>query len=1074
MSDQGCTPTPSSDEIADLRARLEEAEETLRAIRSGEVDAIVIHAPDGPQLFSLKSAEAESNRVRGDILGQVSDAVISVDLEQRVIFINKSAERQYGVTANEALGRKLSEIFTVRWPTPDDEAAARTALRERGEWRGENVHLTRGGAELQAESTVTLLRDSDGTESGALAVLRDITGRMQSEAALRDAKQRLEQTLAATEVATWTWDVRTNRVQADRNLARLFSVAPEDAEGGPLAHYLRAIHPDDLPRAEALMAEAMQSASGEYQTDYRLIQTDGSIRWVTARGKGERDAAGQTVRFPGVVIDITERKEAEDLLRKNRDTFFHLIEHAPFGVYVVDSEFRVRQVSAGSQKAFQNVRPLLGRDFAEVMRILWPESFASEAIARFRHTLKTGEPYVAPPLTERRADVDAVESYDWKIERLALPDGHWGVVCYFYDVTERKQAEDALRASEERFRVAVLAVSNLVWTNNAQGMMEGEQPGWGQFTGQTQAEYQGYGWSKAVHPDDAQPTVNAWNLAVAEKRMFQFEHRVRRHDGEWRLCSIRAVPVVGRDGEIREWVGVHTDITEDRNVEQQLRESEARFRDLTDNLPQLAWIADVHTDGQVHWFNKGWFDYTGTTLEEMRGSGWQKVHHPDHAARVVEKFERHVREGLDWEDTFPLRRADGEFRWFLSRMKVIRNAAGEVVRLFGTNTDVTEQREAANALARAKEEVEAASRAKDDFLAALSHELRTPLTPVLMTASSLETDTALPIEVRDQLGMMRRNIELEARLIDDLLDITRISRGKLTIAPVSTDLHQLLDHTAEIVRSDERGKQVRILFQLEAARHHALADPTRIQQVFWNLVKNALKFTPTGGSIVVRTRNDDEGWIVISVEDTGIGIAAEALPHIFKAFEQGDIAGQHRYGGLGLGLAISQAIVEVHGGAIHADSKGAGLGATFTVTLSTVDAPAAAAPARTGHPAPVRVLRLLVVEDHEATRVVLARLLTRSGHHVTTAGSLREALTTFAAERFDAIISDLGLPDGSGLDLMREIQRQRPVPGIALSGYGMEDDLRQTKEAGFFAHLVKPVNMDQLRQLIGQLAERIG
>jgi len=396
----------------------------------------------------------------------------------------------------------------------------------------------------------------------------------------------------------------------------------------------------------------------------------------------------------------------------------------------------------------------------------------------------------------------------------------------------------------------------------------------------------------------------------------------------------------------------------------------------------------------------------------------------------------------------------------------IKDAAGKVIGASKIVRDITERKQADYALQMAMVEIARSSRAKDDFLAALSHELRTPLTPVLMTAAALESDTALPDEVREQLAMMRRNIELEARLIDDLLDLTRISRGKLQIAPVVADIHQLLDHAAEIVRSDGLGKQVRTVFNLEATRHYALVDPTRIQQVFWNVIKNALKFTPTGGSITVSTRNDAEGRIVVSVEDTGIGINAEALSHVFNAFEQGDIAGQHRYGGLGLGLAIAHAIVEAHGGTIRADSEGVGRGATFTVSLATVDAPANPSLANAPLAAPDRALRLLIVEDHDATRTVLTRLLTRSGHHITAVTTMSDALAAFAAERFDAVISDLGLPDGSGLDLMREIQRQRPIPAISLSGYGMEDDLRQTKEAGFFAHLVKPVNLDQLRHLL--------
>ncbi len=513
-----------------------------------------------------------------------------------------------------------------------------------------------------------------------------------------------------------------------------------------------------------------------------------------------------------------------------------------------------------------------------------------------------------------------------------------------------------------------------------------------------------------------------------------------------------------------------TEITKRKQAEKALGESEERFRTLADNIPQLAWMTDA--EGWIFWYNQRWFDYTGTTLEEVRGWGWEKVIHPDHLPRVMSQWQQSLRTAKGFDDTFPLLGADGQYRWFLSRAVPIRDDAGQVQRWFGTNTDVTEQREVNDAMALAKEQSEAASRAKDDFLAALSHELRTPLTPVLMTAAALASDPELPTELREQLGMMRRNIELEARLIDDLLDLTRISRGKLSIAPVPTDLHGLIQHTAEIVRSDGLNKKVRMFFTLEAERHHALADPARLQQVIWNLIKNALKFTPTGGTITVSTRNDAEGWIVVSVEDTGIGISAAALPHVFKAFEQGDIAGQHRYGGLGLGLAISHAIVQVHGGALRAESSGAGQGATFSISLGTVDAPAATTPAAARLPAQRGTLRLLIVEDHETTRTVLSRLLSRDGHTVTTAGTVHEALLAFDAARFDLVISDLGLPDGSGLDLMRELQRQRPVPGIALSGYGMEEDLRQTKAAGFFAHLVKPVNMGQLRQLLDQLGPR--
>lgn len=400
----------------------------------------------------------------------------------------------------------------------------------------------------------------------------------------------------------------------------------------------------------------------------------------------------------------------------------------------------------------------------------------------------------------------------------------------------------------------------------------------------------------------------------------------------------------------------------------------------------------------------------------------------------------------------------------------MRDAEGKVQRWFGTNTDVTEQRKAAEALAQANDQIAAVSRAKDDFLATLSHELRTPLTPVLMTAGALENDAALTPDVREQLGMMRRNIELEARLIDDLLDLTRIGRGKLTLALEPTDVHQLIEHSADIVRRTCDEKRVLLRLDLNAARHHVLADATRLRQVFWNLLTNAVKFTPRGGIIHVKTENDHDDCFVATVSDSGIGIPAESLAQIFNAFEQGGVSGKHRHEGLGLGLAISQAIIAQHGGAISAASDGPGRGAAFKITLACVDKPENVTQTDKGDLARKRSLRLLLVDDHEQTLSVLSRLLQRRGHTLTTASSMKEALDIARTWDFDVLISDLGLPDGSGTELLREIRRMKPVSAIALSGYGMVDDVRETREAGFAIHLVKPVRIETLSDALNELS----
>jgi signal transduction histidine kinase/CheY-like chemotaxis protein len=389
---------------------------------------------------------------------------------------------------------------------------------------------------------------------------------------------------------------------------------------------------------------------------------------------------------------------------------------------------------------------------------------------------------------------------------------------------------------------------------------------------------------------------------------------------------------------------------------------------------------------------------------------------------------------------------------------------------------VIELRVAHEQARRAREDAERANCAKDSFLANLSHELRTPLTPVLMCAAALEQEGAIEPEFRQQLGMMRRNVELEARLIDDLLDLTRIAHGKLQLVQSGpVDVHSLLLHTEQIVGSDARQKSIHLQFDLTATEHHVGGDAARLHQVFWNLMKNAIKFTPAGGRVTVRSANPAPGQFVLTAEDTGAGIDPQILPVIFRAFEQGDTRRLQPSSGLGLGLSISKAIVELHGGTIRAQSAGPGLGATFTIELATV-LPFPTTQMTESKPQPrtkLHCLRLLVIEDHEPTLVVLARLLRRQGHNVLTACTVKGALLLVSTHPFDLVISDLGLPDGSGLDLMRQLAKDYGLRGIALSGYGMPEDHVKTQQAGFLAHLVKPINFEQLHQVLSQIAPAV-
>ncbi|HEY3602869.1 MAG TPA: ATP-binding protein [Chthoniobacterales bacterium] len=376
---------------------------------------------------------------------------------------------------------------------------------------------------------------------------------------------------------------------------------------------------------------------------------------------------------------------------------------------------------------------------------------------------------------------------------------------------------------------------------------------------------------------------------------------------------------------------------------------------------------------------------------------------------------------------------------------------------------------------RLRQELISANAAKDQFLALLSHELRNPLSPVIAMVGELEARTPDNSHLRQPLEVIRRNVELEARLIDDLLDVTRIAKGKLQLSFEVTSVHETLRRVYEICREDIRQKNLSFEFRLNAERDYVNGDPARLQQVFWNLIKNAVKFTPSGGRITVETENLADHRIAIRTIDSGIGIERGKIGKIFNAFEQGQTAITRKFGGLGLGLAISKAMVRAHGGTISVESEGLNRGATFSVILNTVPTPAAqetirpATSPNDGRGKPEGRGHLLVVDDHHDTCIGMKMLLERRGYRITLAHSAGQAIEKAQREKFDLLISDIGLPDRSGYELMEELRSKSTLRGIALSGFGMENDISKAHAAGFSEHLTKPINFDRLDQVIRDL-----
>ena len=672
---------------------------------------------------------------------------------------------------------------------------------------------------------------------------------------------------------------------------------------------------------------------------------------------------------------------------------------------------------------------------------------------------------------------------------------------------------------------------------------------------------------------------------------------------EWSRDQISLLETIAE----RTWLAV-----EKLRSENALREAEEKFRTMADNISQFAWMADA--SGYIFWYNHRWYDYTGTTLEEMQGWGWQKVHHPDHVDQVVKKIQHAWDTGEEWEDTFPLRSKTGEYRWFLSRALPIRDAAGNVVRWFGTNTDITERRQSEEVLARqarlielsyepilvwdiehgivewnagaaqlygfvkeeaigrtshellqtahpfpsnelikilknqgewvgelhhktkggnevtvesrhqlieidgrqvvletnhditerlqvkaqlelaylkqtaARAEAEDANRAKDEFLAVVSHELRTPLNSMLGWAKILKGGKYTPATLDHAIEVIERSARSQQKLIEDLLDSARIISGKLRLEIQPVKMTSVVEATLETARPAAEAKGLKLEASCLSESDIITGDAERLQQVVWNLISNAVKFTPQGGRVSVRLERVDP-YLQLTVSDTGRGISREFMPYIFNRFHQADSSITRRQSGLGLGLSLVRHLVELHGGTVKAESPGEEQGATFIVTLpfrAVLTPVAETVPSRVPYdirsilPSALDGLHILVVDDELDTRELVKIILEQNGAQVTIAASVAEALGLLRRESrllFDAIVSDIGMPEENGYTLIRQVRtlpatQGGQLPAIALTAFGRASDRIATLSAGFQMHVPKPVEAAELVMVIASLTGR--
>ncbi|MFC7335546.1 PAS domain S-box protein [Haloferula chungangensis] len=1033
--------------------------------------------------------------------------------------------------------------------------------------------------------------------------------RQRSEQAVRDSDLRYRLVGEAANDAIWDWDLVTNGVTWNEGVRTQFGHTSDQVDSDA-SWWVKNIHPDDRERVTHGIHAVIDGDGERWNSEYRFQRADGTYAVVFDRGRVVRDDSGKPVRMVGSMLDLTERKRAERERADAQRMFYDLVEKCPFGIYIVDSDFRIASMNEGSQTgAFANVSPAIGCPYDEALRVLWPEPVAAELMRIFRHTLETGESYFSNRFENQRADIGETESYEWELHRVMLPGGRFGVVCYYFDSTElrrterelrfqldltkgitdtattaifmmddksrctfmnpaaeamtgfqfeevqgeilhdfihhhhpdgrpypmpecpidralpengevrdhedifirkngeyfpvminalvirkqgvavgtvievqditvRKRAEEALRESEERFRT--------IFTQTLAGIAEVDLTGrfvqvnarYCEVVGRTEDELYGLRMHDITHPDDLVRNLPLFEAAVAGGDPFVIEKRYIRPDGSLVWVSNSVSVIRDRDGKPRHVVAATIDITERKESEAQLAEALRFYHSSIDAL--TSHLAVLDEQGVILEVNHAWRDFA--EMNDFVGQKWgvglnyvELCETSTGECADDGKIARGIRDVLSgraelYECEYPCH-SPTEQRWFL--MRVTRFQSMGAVRVVVTHDNVTQRRAAEERLRKLAAKLSEANHRKNEFLATLAHELRNPLAPIRNGLQLIGMSNGDSEAVERTCGMIDRQLSQMVRLVDDLMDVSRISTGKLELRKEQVTLSSVVGSAVETSRPliDQMGHELSV--KLPEQPLELLVDPTRLSQVFLNLLNNAAKYSDRNGKIqLTAERQGDE--VVVTVKDRGIGLPADKLSHVFEMFSQVDPSLERAQGGLGIGLSLVKRLVELHDGSIKAHSEGLGKGAEFVVRLPVVSK----APAdKADEGAPERKsskLRILVVDDNRDGADSLAMMLGMMGNETQTAYDGEEAVA--AAEKFrpQVILLDIGLPKLNGHEACRRIREMEggdAIVIIAQTGWGQEEDRERTSEAGFDHHLVKPLDPKKLLGLLKSISE---
>lgn len=783
------------------------------------------------------------------------------------------------------------------------------------------------------------------------------------------------------------------------------------------------------------------------------------------------------------VADTEEIKRSTAALRESQKRFRTSVENMLdcFAIYravrneqgkIVD--FQAEYVNDAVCHVSQIAREQhLSRRLCELL----PKHRDSGLFDEYCQVVETGQPLIKESLVyeDNFGQHSLTKAFDIRVAK--FDDGY---VATWRDITNRKQTEEALRESEERLQMALDGSGGGLWDWNVVTNEDFLSPRWLEMLGYKEGDLPGEykSWEELIHPDDKPWVIERLQAHLVDESVpYKFEYRLLTKSGEWKwIANYGKVVVRDEQGNPLRMAGIHQDISDRKQIEEALGQREEQFRFTTNVIPHIVWTTDAH--GKTDYVNARWTDYTGLLLEAALDERWQNIIHPDDLPAVQAFWTKSCKTVSAYEMEYRLRRSDGMYRWHLVKGLPMRNQHGHVIKWFGTCTDIHDQKELEierrKVLEReqaARETAERANRIKDEFLAILSHELRAPLNPILGWTKLMQNRKFDPAKTQEALATIERNAKIQTQLIDDLLDVAKILRGKLSMEVVPVDLVFVIESAIDTVRAAAVAKSVRLDAVLLPIGQVS-GDAARLQQVVWNLLSNAIKFTPLHGRVEIRLEQVGDS-AQITVSDTGKGISPNFLPYIFESFRQEDASTTRKFGGLGLGLAIVYSLVEAHGGTIWADSLGEGHGATFIMQLPLLEQQP-----EQHRPSPLLEeeldlsgVRILAVDDEADARELLSELLSQYGAEVLTVGSAIEVLANLESFQPNVLVSDIGMPGVDGYSLIEQVRALPPakgglIPAIALTAYGREEDRQQASTSGYQHHITKPLEPEQLVQAV--------